>query len=81
MAQIDVGVEATTILDGNEATDTLVIVGSRAIRIATGSPTGRTFENSAPIDRGQLIVFPAGSIVTGFANVGTAPVWVEAFGA
>ena len=81
MAQVDVGTTATTILDGTQTTDTLVKVGAFPIRIATGSATGRTFANSTPIDKGQIVIFPAGVIVTGFVASGTAPVWVEGFGA
>ena len=81
MAIVTVTTSATTILDGTQVADTMVTVGAVPIRIATGSAVGRTFDNSTPIDRGQIIVFPAGTIVTGFVGTGSisAPVYVESF--
>jgi hypothetical protein len=80
MARITVTTSPTTILSGSQTVNTAVFFGAKPVRIATGSPTGRTYANATPVPASQIVIFPASLQVTAWVDAGEATVWTEGFG-
>lgn len=83
MAKTLIASTGTQILDGTQTTNTLVSIGSIALRMATGTVGVRTYDDMLPIAGGQRIIIPPSVRVTFFctASETSAYVWFEAFGA
>jgi hypothetical protein len=76
MAAIDVTDEWTSLTDGTETTDTVVTVG-KDMRVAIGDTTDRTYANASPMAWGQVVIVPAGVVMSAITSGGTWPAWVE----
>ena len=83
MSKLTVTSTGTVILDGTQTVDTLVAVGTGGLRFATGTVGGRVYDDMAPLGSGQIVVFPAGLLITGFTETAgkTCSIWKEVFGA
>lgn len=81
MAKVTVASTGTQILNGAQTVNTLIVVGSTAIRMATGVVGARTYDDMAPLGAGQRIIIPPSITVTLYCKAGEdAPVWTEGFG-
>lgn len=82
MSKVTVASTGTQILDGTQTVNTLLVVGSTAIRMATGAVGVRTYADMAPLGAGQRIIIPPSIVVTLFCAAGEdASAWTEGFGA
>jgi len=77
MANITVNDTPTQITDGNETSDTLVMVG-KSMRSIVGSPAGRTYDDAMPTQWGQIIIVPSGVVFNLVCVSGKSyPAWRE----